>query len=119
MPTALTFSPTGAVAGLTSRPAQPGDTIVIYGVGFGLVTPNTPPGQLVQGLNTIAAPFTIWFGGNQATVNYDGLAPNYMGLYQFNVVVPKVPAGDSVPLTFTLNGVSGTQTLAIAVGSQA
>lgn len=111
--------PTGAVAGLTSRPAQPGDTIVIYGVGFGLVTPNTPPGQLVQGLNTIAAPFTISFGGTQATVNYDGLAPNYMGLYQFNVVVPKVPAGDSVPLTFTLNGVSGTQTLAIAVGSQA
>jgi uncharacterized protein (TIGR03437 family) len=36
-------------------------------------------------------------------------------LYQFNVVVPDVPASDLVPLTFTLGGNPGTQTLYIAV----
>jgi uncharacterized protein (TIGR03437 family) len=40
-----------------------------------------------------------------------------MGLYQINVIVPSVPASDTVPVTFTLGGVSGTQTLAIAIGN--
>jgi uncharacterized protein (TIGR03437 family) len=110
--------PPGAISGVTSHSAQPGDTIVIYGIGFGSVDPNIPPGQLVEESNTLAADFTVSFGGVQATsVAYDGLAPNYMGLYQFNVVVPNVAAGDAVPFTFTLGGVSGTQTLFIAIGN--
>jgi uncharacterized protein (TIGR03437 family) len=39
-----------------------------------------------------------------------GLAPNYTGLYQFNITVPEVSAG-SQPLTFDVNGTAGTQTL--------
>jgi len=110
--------PTGAIPGLTSRPANPGDTIVIYGIGFGTVNPNIPPGQLVEELNTLSDTFTISFGGVQAaTVTYDGLSPNYMGLYQFDVQVPQVAAGDTVPLTFTLGDGAGTQTLAIAIGN--
>jgi len=109
--------PTGAVAGVNSDVAHPGDTIVIYGIGFGAVDPAIPPGQLVQVENTLASDFTISIGGVPATVAYDGLAPNYMGLYQFDVVVPSVPASNAVPLTFTLGGVGGTQTLAIAVGN--
>jgi len=112
--------PTGAIPGLTSRPANPGDTIVIYGIGFGPVTPNIPPGQLVEEANTLSNTFTISFGGVPATtVPYDGLSPNYMGLYQFNVVVPNVAGGDAVPLTFTLGTppAAGTQTLAIAIGN--
>lgn len=109
--------PPGAIPGLTSQRAQPGDTIVIYGIGFGSVTPSIPPGQLVEQLNTLAEPLTISFGGMAATVAYDGLASSYMGLYQFNMVVPKVEASDTVPLTFTLGGISGTQTLSLAVGN--
>jgi uncharacterized protein (TIGR03437 family) len=44
-------------------------------------------------------------------VTYDGLVPGSIGLYQINVVVPNISASDIVPLTFTLNGVAGTQTL--------
>jgi uncharacterized protein (TIGR03437 family) len=50
-----------------------------------------------------------------ATVRYDGLAPNYVGLYQFDVTVPQVAAASAVPVTFTLGGTAGTQTLYIAV----
>ena len=109
--------PPGVIPGVTSRRAVPGDTIIIYGVGFGPVTPNNPPGQLVELQNTLAAPVTFSIGGTRATVTYDGLAPSYMGLYQFNVVVPAVAASDTAPLTFTLGGVSDTQTLSIAISN--
>jgi len=107
--------PPGAVAGVPSRRAQPGDTITLYGVGFGPVTPNTPAGQVVQQTNTLTGVLHVLFGQTQAVIGYDGLAPNAVGLYQFNVVVPNVAASDTVPLTFTLGGVAGTQTLYIAV----
>jgi uncharacterized protein (TIGR03437 family) len=45
------------------------------------------------------------------------LAPGFTGLYQFNVVVPASPGNGAVPLTFTVGGVAGTQTLYLAVGN--
>jgi uncharacterized protein (TIGR03437 family) len=107
--------PTGAISGLTSRPAVPGDIIVIYGVGFGPVTPDIPAGQLVQFSNTLAYSFQIFIGGVAAQAVYDGLAPNYTGLYQLNITVPNVAAGGAMPLTFTVDGVNGTQMLYIAM----
>ncbi|HEY6347708.1 MAG TPA: IPT/TIG domain-containing protein [Bryobacteraceae bacterium] len=107
--------PTGSITGVNSKPAKPGDTIVLYGVGFGPVTPAIPPGQIVQQLNQLTGNLSISIGGVNAGVGYAGLAPNYVGLYQFNVVVPQVPSGNAVPVTFTLGGVAGSQTLYIAV----
>jgi uncharacterized protein (TIGR03437 family) len=110
--------PSGAISGVASQPAKPGQTIVIYGIGFGSVTPTIPPGQLAQGDSTLALPFTISIGGKNATVSYDGLSPDEVGVYQFDVVVPDVAAGDKVPVTFTLGGVNGTQqNLFIAIGN--
>ena len=48
-------------------------------------------------------------------VDYAGLAPGAVGLYQFNVVVPAVPDNDATPVTFNLSGVAGTQSLFLAV----
>jgi uncharacterized protein (TIGR03437 family) len=107
--------PANAITGISSRPARPGDTIVLYGVGFGPVTPDIPAGQIVQQQNMLALPFAVSIGGVPATVSYDGLAPNYVGLYQFNVTLPAVPPGNAA-LTFTLGTTVGTQALNIAVG---
>ncbi|HUE00088.1 MAG TPA: IPT/TIG domain-containing protein [Bryobacteraceae bacterium] len=110
--------PVGAIAGVTSRPAQPNDEIVLYGIGFGPVTPNIPAGQLVQQANTLASSFQMSIGGIPVTnVFYYGLAPNYTGLYQFNVVVPANAGTGAVPLTFTVGGGAGTQTLYLAVSN--
>ncbi|HXM40406.1 MAG TPA: FG-GAP-like repeat-containing protein [Bryobacteraceae bacterium] len=111
--------PAGAIAGLTSRPAMPGETIVIYGIGFG-PTENSaqqvsPVGQIASGLTELTANFAAFFGQTQATVAYAGLAPGYVGLYQFNVIVPTVADSNAVPFTFTLGGASGGQTLYTAV----
>jgi uncharacterized protein (TIGR03437 family) len=112
--------PTGSFSGIASRPAKSGDTIVLYGIGFGPV-PGNPPGQIPQAANGLTLPILpkFYFGGVEAQVTYAGLAPSFIGLYQFNVVVPAVAASDAVPLTFTVNingsDVAGTQTLYTAV----
>jgi hypothetical protein len=54
---------------------------------------------------------------NTGSLTYDGLAPSEVGLYQFNVTVPNIASSDTTPVTFTLGGVAGTQTLYIAIQS--
>ena len=107
--------PSGAVSGINARPAHPGDIIVLYGVGFGPVSPASPAGQVVPQLNSLTNPVQFSIGGVPAVSMYGGLAPQEIGLYQFNVIVPNVAPGDAVPLTFTQGGVSGTQTLYLAI----
>jgi uncharacterized protein (TIGR03437 family) len=107
--------PPGSIAGVTSRQAKPGETIVIYGIGFGPVTPSLAAGQIEQAQNQLASPLQIMFGSTSAHLSYFGLAPGAVGLYQFNVVVPPIADSNLVPLTFTLAGSSGAQTLYTAV----
>jgi len=101
--------PPGAIPGHASQRAKPGDFIVILGTGFGPVTPNIPAGQIAQGNSTLTLPLQINFGSTLATLQYSGLAPNLVGVYQFNVVVPSVPASDAVQVSFSLGGVVGAQ----------
>ena len=98
-----------------TRPAKPGDTITIYGVGFGAVTPSYTAGQIVSRSNTLTTPLQVFFGDTQAMVTYMGLSPGSVGLYQFNVVVPTIPTNNAVPITFTLGRTMGLQTLYTAV----
>ena len=110
-------APPGAISGYTSRRAKPGDVLIIFGVGFGPVTPNIPAGQIVPGNTALTLPFQISFGPAPATLQYAGLAPSLVGVYQFNVVVPNIPPSDAVPVTFTLGGVNGAQALYTSVGN--
>jgi uncharacterized protein (TIGR03437 family) len=103
------------VSGVTSRPAHPGEIISFFGIGFGAVTPSPSQGQLVQQLNQLTTPLEVYFGQTVATVQYAGLAPGFIGLYQFNVVVPDVPDNDLVPVTFDLGNFAGAPTLYTAV----
>jgi uncharacterized protein (TIGR03437 family) len=107
--------PAGAISGVPSRPAKAGETIMLYGVGFGAVTPSFPAGEVVQSGNMLVPPFHVFFGSTEATVTYAGLAPGLVGLYQFNVVVPALASTGPVHLAFTLNGVPGTQNLFVSV----
>ena len=103
------------VAGAETARARPGDNLTLYGIGFGLVTPNIPAGRIVRQTNALQNDFKIMFAGVNATVTYSGLVPGFVGLYQFNVVVPNVAASDTVPVTFTVGSVSGSQSLVIAI----
>ncbi len=103
---------TGMIVGVSFRPANVGDVVTIYGIGFGPVTPATGAGQIAtQATNLVNKPVFL-FGQTQAQVPYAGLAPGFVGLYQFNIVVPNVSAGDH-PLNVTVGGTSVNQGLFI------
>ena len=99
---------------VVSRPAQPGETLLIYGTGFGPTTPTVPAGQIFSG----AAPLTdptqlhVTMGGAPAMVQFAGIV--VPGEYQFNVVVPALPDGDQAIIA-TIGGLSTQSGLVIAI----
>ena len=108
-------APSSAIPGVNSRPARPGEATALYGIGFGPATPRIDAGEVVQQLNTLELPIQFFFGGTPAAHFYAGLVATCMGLYQFNVIVPNGVSGDAVPLSFTLGGARGAQTLFVAI----
>jgi uncharacterized protein (TIGR03437 family) len=105
----------GSVPGVTLRPAKAGDVITLYGVGFGPVTPAVAAGQIASGTTAVRGNVTVQFGSTPATLQYAGLAPGFVGLYQFNVTVPTVAAGDQ-SLVVALNGTPVAQNVFLTVG---
>jgi trimeric autotransporter adhesin len=101
------------IPGAAFRPAAPGDTITAYGIGFGDVTPATPPGVVVAQSNNLSN-FLLSFGTTSANVAYAGLAPGYVGLYQFNFTVPDVPDNDYL-MDIRVGGQKISQTLYLTV----
>jgi uncharacterized protein (TIGR03437 family) len=95
------------------RPAKPGETITAYGIGFGDVTPSILPGVKVAQANSIPN-LTINFGQTPATTTYAGLAPESIGLYQFNITVPNVSDGE-YQINLSVGGIPLAQTLYLTV----
>jgi uncharacterized protein (TIGR03437 family) len=99
----------------TANPAQPGQYISIYTNGLGAVT-NQPASGAVSPQSPLAqtaspGAISVTIGGQPATVAFAGLAPNYVGLYQLNVVVPQTAPSRVVPLVITENGVEAKGSL--------
>jgi uncharacterized protein (TIGR03437 family) len=86
-----------------SSPATAGETVLVYLSGMGAVNPAIPDGTAtgLAPLSTIVAtPIVIYIAGQAATTSYTGLAPNYPGLYQINVVVPlAIYSAANVPMS--------------------
>jgi uncharacterized protein (TIGR03437 family) len=107
----------GKVPNISGSPAAAGESIVLYGVGFGPVTDTAVPvaGQIASGQTSLATATQFTIGKLPAPTTYAGLAPGYVGLYQFNVTVPAAaPAGD-LALQVTQGSSPLPQTLYIPV----
>jgi uncharacterized protein (TIGR03437 family) len=97
----------GLIPGATTTPAQPGETILMFGTGFGPTNPPLPTGTLVTTSERLANNVTFTIGGMAANVAFAGLVES--GLDQFNVTVPaNLPSGDAAVIA-TIGGVE-TQT---------
>ena len=89
----------------SSNPAKAGDFIVAYLTGAGAVS-NQPKDGAAAGSNSLVTSTpTAAIGGQPVTkVQFAGLAPTFVGLWQFNLQVPSgVTAGD-LPLVITVGG---------------
>ena len=64
----------------STRPVQQGETLTLYGVGFGPTTPHVPAGQPFGGIASTNSPVTITIGGVPANVSFSGITE--AGLYQ-------------------------------------
>lgn len=100
---------TGLITGANFRPAKPGDVIIIFGLGFGAVSPATSPGVIASGATSLTG-LSISFGSTPVSdIAYAGLYPDFVGLYEFYLTVPNAASGDS-PINISIDGTSVPQT---------
>ena len=94
----------GPAAIANATPAVPGETIVMFGTGFGATNPAAVSGGIVASAAPLALQPAILFDNVPAKVSFGGLIAT--GVYQFNVVVPSgLPDGD-VPVVASTGGYS-------------
>lgn len=118
---ALAAAP-NAIPGLTTHPAKIGDptTLVILATGLGPVNPPVPTGNNVTDgkLHPTVNQPTVLVGGVPAQVVFSGLTPQFVGVYQINIVIaPGTPTGNAVPLQLQMNGITTTDQVTIAVSN--
>jgi minor extracellular serine protease Vpr len=110
-------APPGAIPGLPTHAARVGDALIIYANGLGPVdtpiAPGAPANDILRNTRTVP---TVLIGGQPATVLFSGLAPQFPGINQLNIVIPAVAAGNSIPLQLQVGGVTSSDKAVIAVG---
>jgi uncharacterized protein (TIGR03437 family) len=113
-------APTTSGLPFSSRPAKIGDpqTLVILCTGLGPVNPPVKTGDKVtdgQLHQTTTTP-QVTVGGVQAQVVFAGMTPQFVGVYQINIVIAAgTPTGNAVPLQVSMNGVTSRADVTIAV----
>ena len=92
----------------------PDGIVSIFGTGLGPVTEAPPDGAAGDGQPTTTTP-VVMIGGRQAVVEFSGLAPGFVGLYQINArVPPDTPQGCYLPVQVAFgNGSSNTVTIGV------
>jgi uncharacterized protein (TIGR03437 family) len=105
-----------------ANPAAKGSVIVLYGTGQGQVSPPVPDAMAAPSSplsSTVTVPTTdgracvtsqpamcVAIGSTFGEVQYSGLTPGYVGLWQINVKIPAdSPVGNAVPVRVLINGV--------------
>ncbi len=114
-PFVIMTTPPGALTGIPSHPVKAGDVVVLYVIGLGPTSPVVPSGTASPG-----APFAVikdttqvCFGNESpfykpvcTTPSFNGLSPNFVGLYQINFTVPSGLPSGNMPFYFTVGGPS-------------
>lgn len=96
------------------NPAHPGETIHAYGSGFGPVAPAPPLGKPAPAnpLSRVTSSYVCGLEGSDsvlvpASIVFGGLAPGWIDLYQFDILLPAPPSGGSYLVCATSRGFAG------------
>jgi uncharacterized protein (TIGR03437 family) len=85
---------------------RPGEAVSIFATGLGAVTPALAagvPAPRDPRSTTVETP-VVSIGDTQAQVLYSGLAPDYVGLYQVNAVIPESAQPGVAQVSLTVAG---------------
>jgi uncharacterized protein (TIGR03437 family) len=100
----------------SSNPATRDQSLYVYATGLGVTT----GGSVIAGMPSPSSPLAVtaavnvYFGDpgysqSAIIVNWSGLVPGMIGLYQINVTVPGTHMkGNALPITLKIGGVSST-----------
>lgn len=86
-----------------TRPVKAGETLTLYGVGFGPTNPHVSAGQVFSGTAPTSTPVTVTIGGVNANVSFAGITE--AGLYQLDLTVPANTGSGDQPVQAAINGV--------------
>jgi len=96
-----------------SAPARPGETISLWGLGWGPSSPAIAPGTIGRTPYPTVSPIAITIGGTAVTVPYGSYLQG-VGLYQTNIIVPNLPDGD-YDIVASVGGVRMLKTLKLSI----
>lgn len=102
----------GSVVG-PENPVARGDVVMLYLTGLGPVVPIVPTGVLGPRnppAETWLRP-TVLIGGVSAPVLFSGYAPDFLGLYQINALIPEGVAPGPAPLEVLIEGAQSQTSL--------
>jgi uncharacterized protein (TIGR03437 family) len=100
-----------------SHPAAAGDTVVMYCAGLGAVDPPVASGSAapLTSLSRTVNPVTVTIGGMNSRVDFAGLTPGFVGLYQINAVVPTGVAAGEAEVLITVAGQTSPSGIVMSV----
>jgi uncharacterized protein (TIGR03437 family) len=112
----------------SSNAALKGSTVKIFGTGQGPVSPQVPDGEAAASeVLTVAAPTAdgmtclsrqpsvcVAIGNTFGEIEFSGLAPNQIGVWQLTVRIPVTAPSGTVPLRALINGVP-TNIVSVAI----
>ncbi len=110
-------APANSIPGRLTRPAKPADILEIYATGLGPVVNTPADGNIPTGAPATTNKPVVLVGGITADVQFSGLAPGFVGLYQINIVTPNVSPGNTVPLQIQMGGITSTNQATIAIAA--
>jgi len=107
----------GTISGTTTTPAKPGDTIVLWGTGFGPTMVIPPVGFAVPSSTsfTTANPVSVRIGGTPVPVFGAALTPGTAGLYQVAVQIPTSLADGDYEVVAEISGSASPSGILITV----
>ena len=109
--------PPGLIPGVTTREANPGDIVLLFGTGFGPTTPPVEVGKLPEPgvISATNQEVRVCFGNVEVTPLFAGLS-GFLAVYQITVTVPDVPAGD-VQVVAKIGGLQTQDGITIRIGT--
>lgn len=107
----------GTFASVTTVPAKPGETIILWGSGFGATTPAAPVGSLTPATPTFTTSTvpTVTLNNSPVTVLGAALTPGASALYQVDIQIPSSMGDGDWPVQVSIGGVTSPLGLILTV----